>query len=405
MKEKLKIVIVVIWFSEKMGYAESKLAEAYAAMGHDVHVVSANIRPYYNSDFYKDVYEDYIGPPVFEAGTYKIDNYTLHALKHRKLGRFTVLCGLENKLKELAPDIVQCFDMLEYSTMQIIRAKIFYGCSFKLFSGNHIVKSVFAPARPGYPFWKKVLWHLRTIPRVKLVNHYMEKCYSATVDGQEIAEKFLGVSKSKSDMHPLGVDSKTFMPFIPDSHQKERQVLRKKLGIGQADILCVYTGRFVEGKMPFVLAEAIDKLQGKRQDIKALFIGNGPEEAINRIKNSKGCSIHDFMPSNELPPFYRAADIGVWPAQESLSMLDAVSCGIPIIVSDRLKAVERVEGNGLTYEQGSAEALALQIENLADNAKLRIKLGKYGAEKIRTLFSWEIMAKKKIDDYMNSLGK
>ena len=403
MKKKLKIAIVVDCFSEKMGYAENNLADIYARMGHDVHIISANLRPYYECDFYSDVYESYLGPRVFECGTTEIKTYTLHALPHKIIWRLTIISGLEKKLKELAPDIVQCFSMAAYSTLQIIWAKIFYKCSFKLFTGNHVVKSVFAPARPGFPLWKKILWYLRSIPRGKLINHYMEKCYSATIDGQEIAENFLGVSKEKSDLHPLGVDANLFEPFEPDKHKKERENLRKKLGIKQADILCIYTGRFVDGKMPLVLAEAIDKLHEKRQDIKALFIGDGTEEAIARIKNSRGCYIHDFMPSNELPPFYRAADIGVWPAQESLSMLDAVSCGIPIIVSDRLKAVERVEGNGLTYKQGNPDSLASQIEKLTDDPDFRTTLGKHGTEKIKKYFSWEIMAKKKIDDYMKVL--
>lgn len=84
-------------------------------------------------------------------------------------------------------------------------------------------------------------------------------------------------------------------------------------------------------------------------------------------------------------------------------MLDAVSCGVPIIVSDRLKAIERVDGNGLTYEQGNVESLALQIEKLADNPELRKTLGKYGAEKIRGKFSWKIIAQQNINDYYASL--
>ena len=59
-------------------------------------------------------------------------------------------------------------------------------------------------------------------------------------------------------------------------------------------------------------------------------------------------SVNPFIALSELPRFFRSADIGIWPTQEFMSMLDAAACGLPIVVNDTLKAVERIEGNGLT---------------------------------------------------------
>jgi glycosyltransferase involved in cell wall biosynthesis len=85
-------------------------------------------------------------------------------------------------------------------------------------------------------------------------------------------------------------------------------------------------------------------------------------------------------------------------------MLDAAACGVPIIVSNMVRAVERVRGNGLQYEQGNYEDLVNKILELAGNKSIRRKLGDAGAAKIRAAFSWQIMASRKLNDYYASLS-
>ena len=56
----------------------------------------------------------------------------------------------------------------------------------------------------------------------------------------------------------------------------------------------------------------------------------------------------DAVPNKELFKYYNAADIGVWPLQCSVTMLEATACGLPAIISDRCGATERVAaGNGI----------------------------------------------------------
>ena len=96
--------------------------------------------------------------------------------------------------------------------------------------------------------------------------------------------------------------------------------------------------------------------------------------------------------------FYGAADIGVWPRQESTSQLDAAACGLPIIVSDHIRVMERVDGSGLTYREGDAEDLARQLASLA-SSELRLRLGEYGSRKMRDRFSWIEIARRRVKEY------
>ena len=79
-------------------------------------------------------------------------------------------------------------------------------------------------------------------------------------------------------------------------------------------------------------------------------------------------------------------------------MIDAAACGLPIVISNRVQAVERVEGNGLTYNEPSSDDLANVLLKLKD-AELRNKLGAYGVSKIQNHYSWDIIAKERISDY------
>jgi glycosyltransferase involved in cell wall biosynthesis len=116
----------------------------------------------------------------------------------------------------------------------------------------------------------------------------------------------------------------------------------------------------------------------------------------------------DFVLYHELYRYYQIADVGVWPAQESTSMLDAAATGLPIIVNDTMLAKERYEGNGLTYRLGDANDLAEQILKLYTDNNLRVTLGKEGRRKMQELYSWDKIAKEREEDYkadLQEIGK
>jgi glycosyltransferase involved in cell wall biosynthesis len=112
--------------------------------------------------------------------------------------------------------------------------------------------------------------------------------------------------------------------------------------------------------------------------------------------------VHPFVPVQNLASFFQAAEIGVWPTQESISMLDAAACGLPIIVNDTMAATERIDGNGLTYKLNDLDDLVRVLRGLRD-AQIRRRLGECGARKMRQDFSWEIIAKRRLQDYQIAL--
>jgi glycosyltransferase involved in cell wall biosynthesis len=233
-----------------------------------------------------------------------------------------------------------------------------------------------------------------------LSNAFAEKCYAATSDCADVAVRFFGVPKAKIEVCPLGIDTELFSPISNDKEQKERLELRQRLGFGESEIVCVYSGRFSEDKNPLLLAKAISCLVGMGEAFRGLFVGNGAQR--QEIEACRGCEVHPFVPVQELAGFLRAADIGVWPTQESMSMLDAAACGLPIVVNDTLAATERVEGNGLRYALNDLDDLVRVLRTLKD-PQFRRHLGQFGADKMARQFSWESIAKRRLRDYRVAL--
>jgi len=392
----MRIVIISDWFAEKMGYAENCLPKALASLGHEVHLVTSNVQVYFDSPNYKEIYEPFIGPPVVPCETKQLDGYTLHRLPYtRWRGRLRIQ-GLLAKLRSLRPQIVQTFDAWSVTTYEAALAKPVL--RYKLFTGNHICASVFPLANGTAVMGKRarVKWFATVSRPGRLVSYLTEKCYPATVDCADIALRFLGVQERKISVCPLGVDTQSFSPVANEAARNARLELRRQLGFAPTDIVCIHTGRFSQDKNPLCLAQAIERLVSQAESFRGLFLGGGPQESA--IRACPGSVVHPFVSARDLPPFYRAADIAVWPTQESTSMLDAAACGIPLVISDHVAAIERVQGNGIKYQESDPGDLSRALLSLRD-VGARAQLGDFGAVKMAREFSWTSIAHRRLEDY------
>jgi glycosyltransferase involved in cell wall biosynthesis len=366
-------------------------------LGADVHYISTNLPVYHKNNDARAAYHQFSADSTMTPGTVEsYDGYTVHCIGHRHVFGVPQFIGLTEKLRDIQPDVVQLFINAGWAPLQTAVAKL--NLDFALFSAAHTTVSIFPLARRQVRFWdRKWLANLltRAIPG-RIGSVFIEKCYAATEDCAEVAIRFYGAPKHKVVVVPLGVDTENFHPLRTPDDQARRAQLRAELGFAESDVVCIYTGQFSDAKNPKVLARAITMLRAGGARVRGLFIGNGTQ---NRdLGECDGCVVLPFRPHRELPAYYRASEIGVWPTQESMSMLDAAACGLPIIVNDTLLAKERIDGNGLTYRLNDAADLAETIKSLADPATRR-ELGEVGASRMIRLFSWVNIAKARLADY------
>jgi len=395
----VRIVLLNETFTRNMGYAENALPRAIARLGPEVHVIAANLQAYFDHPDYKEIYEPFNGPAIVPVGVEQLNGFTLHRLPHRLVFGRAQFVGLAKRLTEIRPDIVQTFAVASWDAMQAALAKPRLG--YKMFTGAHQHASVFPRAlRDGGDLFARAKSAVRRAVPGHMVSLVTERCFAVTPDCGEIASRFYGVPCAQVEIAPMGVDTDAFHPAANIGEREAALARRRALRVQPDTLVCVYSGRFTPEKNPLCLGQAVARLRDRGRPFSAVFIGSGPQrEAIAALP---GCIVHPFVPFPDLPDFYRAADIGVWPTQESVSMLDAAACGLPIVVSDRLVARERVDGSGLQYRESDADDLAATLERLED-AALRRRLGEADARTMADDFSWDAVARKRLQFYRAAL--
>jgi len=188
-----------------------------------------------------------------------------------------------------------------------------------------------------------------------------------------------------------GIDISEFKPYL-------KKVDNNK----EFSIICV--SRLIERKGIRFLIEAIGKL--KDQYIKLILVGEGNQEkelkelainlGISDMVEFKGYMNHDIIAD-----LYKNSDVFVLPSlNEGMSnaLLEAMSSGLPIIVTDTGGTAELVDGNGVIIKKGSVDTIVEALENLMEDRDSMIRMGERSREMALGL-SWTNVANKYSEMY------
>lgn len=183
-----------------------------------------------------------------------------------------------------------------------------------------------------------------------------------------------------------GVDSDFYKPAVAKSRTGELKI--------------VSTGRLIKRKGYNFL---IDALAGMK-DVSVTFVGSGNIEAelkeqCERLKvDARFCGAMD---KPDMLKELQQADLFVLPSLNegmSNSVLEAMSCGLPVIVTRVGGSEELVDGNGFIVEPGSSEGLRQALEKFVNDEGLLDKCGSRSRE-IAVRLTWELSALKYEDFY------
>jgi glycosyltransferase involved in cell wall biosynthesis len=391
----MKVVLVSDWYAERMGYSENLLPKALAEQGAEVHLVTSNLQPPFPN--YRTTYEPFLGPRVQPVGVTADNGFMVHRLPAGRTNRGVWIRGLWKQLRTLRPDVVQCFTLRSFSAVQAALAKPLL--RYELFFEEHIHRSVFVPPASLRDRMKMALYRLFI---GRLLGALSVRCYPIAPDVAELAAGVFGYPENKLEVISLGTDTTLFHPPVSEKDLGERQRIRSEWKVAENEIACIYTGRFARDKEPQLLAAAVERLRRRGLGFRGIFIGSGAPEETREIECREGCQVFPFVPYAGLPVYYRAADIGVWPRQESTSQLDAAASGLPVVLSDEVTVVNRVSGNGALYRAGDVDSLVTELQRLSDPLERR-RLGAAGVAKMRESYSWSSIARRRLDDYRRSV--
>jgi glycosyltransferase involved in cell wall biosynthesis len=105
------------------------------------------------------------------------------------------------------------------------------------------------------------------------------------------------------------------------------------------------------------------------------------------------------VPNAMLYQYYSAADIAVFPRQNTLSALDAQACGLPVIMESDETNRERLKQGGLCYESGNMADLGKKMMDLLLDGGLRGRLSDAGRHYMQDRYNY----KKKMTEIQDML--
>ena len=178
--------------------------------------------------------------------------------------------------------------------------------------------------------------------------------------------------------------------------------LRRRLGIGDDEVVLLLLGRLHAEKGPDLLLEALARLDGAPGPRwRALLVGDGPErEALRALARQRGLGDRVLFAGARgfVAPWIEASDLLVLPSREEglpVAPLEAMARGKPVVAA-RVGGSGEVVVDGLTGRLVPPEdpaALAAALSEMIGSPDLRSRFGSESLQRVRTEFSIQRMAR------------
>lgn len=380
----MRVLHVVSSFDSTLGYAEYYLAKKQLELGLDVKVICTNYqaqRSFIRSSF---VIEDNI--PVVRIGN--------AGFLHESVLLFSPV-KLTKVIRDFSPEVIHCHGLLSPLSQAILLQKAHsYILVGDLITGISPLVSRFLPAFKSF----FNLW----------ISSRVEAFFACCEAVEEFLLKDMGILSSKVRFIPLGADTELFKP-----NKGERERKRKTLGASEDDVVAIYSGKFLPEKRIHDLLVASKPVIEQYGTFKLLLVGDGPESYKDQLKFlTKRLEIDDnvmtvkMVHRTGLPSFYNAADFAVWPGTFSISIIEAMACGLPIVITQSKWTKHYFERmTGFSFKEGDVNQLSQLLSKLVSDPKLRKSMAKESRRLVDDKLNWDCINQQYLAVYNSCLGK
>ena len=242
---------------------------------------------------------------------------------------------------------------------------------------------------------------MRTLVRRRLLRWVYSHVDMALYPGTRTLDYFRahGLRDDQLVWAPHAVDNARFAE-LGEAKEREAREWRQHIGISQGDTVFLFPAKLVPRKDPSTLLQAFIDLRRRDPEQKAhlVFVGDGELSAQLQNEAAGRTDVHflGFRNQSVMPVVYRLADVVVLPSLYGetwgLAINEAMACGRPVIVSDRVGCAIDLVGQsrtGLVFEHGSPTRLGDAMAELLRNGERRRAMG---VEAKTMIEAWSIPA-------------
>jgi len=371
--------------TEKVIYTLSKELSNFK---NDVHIIDIEDSTRKENDL---IYHDVWIPDFL------MNEIETHGLKHvTKRLSFAVLSRL--KLKQI----------LRQEKFGVVHAHNQFSAAFNL-------KLIQSSNLPFVYTTHNAFWSFSSTERKKKINYKfkLEKNVLKKADGiiaisrtlKENIVKDLNIDSSKIKVIPNGVDTNLYSPSIECSEIKKKYSPNYELLI-----LCV--GRVSMIKNQRALVKAVPEILKTFPNVNFLFAGPIDDKEyfqdishfIDNHNLKKKVFFTGDSSNDDMLKYFSASDVFVLPSfieGFSLSILEALSCGKPLIVSNIKPNLDLIEEKnvGFTIDPNLKGDIAEKVLELLENDAIRKKFGTNARKLALKKYDWSKIAKRTLEYY------
>ena len=223
-----------------------------------------------------------------------------------------------------------------------------------------------------------------------------------TVIHKQLADFFhheLGIPSGLVHLIPNGVDTSHYSPGAPSNSIREKI---KQFGWDKV-VGCV-SRLHVDKDIPNLLRAFAIVRDQQNDNAGLVIVGDGPERAmVETTIHELGISDNVLLAGvqSDIPQWLRLFDVFVLPSRREgvpLAILEAMSCGLPIVATDVGGVSEVVDQSaGIVVPSEDAHKLAAAIADILGDQNLRSRMSTSARCHVESKFSYEHM----IDDYLS----
>jgi glycosyltransferase involved in cell wall biosynthesis len=179
---------------------------------------------------------------------------------------------------------------------------------------------------------------------------------------------------------------------IRNTPSPSKQEFRSSRGIPQDQVLFLFVGRLLAQKGIDTLLQAFEDVQKRSPEAALVVVGDGPERGMvdqAAAKYPGRIWVVGREGSTGVISWLRASDVFVLPSRDEhwgLVVNEAMTCGLPVIVSDVCGCVDDLVlsgRNGIVFPVDDAVKLAESMLRLAKERDQRISMGRESESMIR----------------------
>ena len=249
--------------------------------------------------------------------------------------------------------------------------------------------------QPGaLPFWHELTYS----QKYRLSCHRADKVVVNAVSTKDRVCERYGIAENKIEVIGLAADD----TFRPIHDQELLRATRRKYVAGDRPYILFVGGLSTRRNIP-VLLTAFSRLKQELRIPHALLLvgpnrGDVPLERLAdelHISDSVFHTVGRFADHLELVSIYNAADVFILPSISegfSLTLIEAMRCGVPVITVNRAALGEVARGYALTLEEPTVEAVADALGRVLTNVELQQTL-RANSLKRAGQYSWELTAR------------